>query len=162
MTGDHREVDKISGRRGAPKSAAFGTADIVGSTRPPRLRPCVREPHGRSRSRALPPPPFVKEMVKRGLLGRKAAPASSRWKGRETRREVTSSTTAHWSTARRRRSLPVPRRGEGRGGDGAGSGNVSGDDKAAKYAWTCSPTRCSTPRSGSGDRRRCGTRRQRD
>lgn len=68
------EVDRILGpAMGRPKSAAFGTADIVGIDTLLHVSDNVYRnlPDDPQRERFLPPP-FVNEMVRRGWLGRKA------------------------------------------------------------------------------------------
>src|SRR5512134_1672979 len=68
------EVDKILGpAMGRPKSAAFGTADLVGLDTLLHVSDNVYRnlPDDPARETFLPPP-FVSEMVQRGWLGRKA------------------------------------------------------------------------------------------
>ena len=133
------EVDKVLGpAMGRPKSAAFGTADLVGLDTLLHVSDNVYEnlPGDPDRERFLPPP-FVKEMAKRGLLGRKAGAGFFKMEGKgDTKRKyVLDYSTLEYRPAEKV-SFPSLDAAKGEEETGARVGKViSGDDKAAKYAW---------------------------
>src|SRR5512140_1269910 len=84
------EVDKVFGpAMGRPKSAAFGTADLVGLDTILNVSDNVYAnlKDDPDRERFLPPP-FMKEMAKRGLLGRKTGAGFFKMEGKgDTKRK---------------------------------------------------------------------------
>src|SRR5512134_454144 len=133
------EVDRILGpAMGRPKSAAFGTADIVGLDTLLHVADnvCENLPGDPDRDRFLPPP-FVKEMAKRGLLGRKSGAGFFRMegKGENRRRYVLDYNTLDYRPSEK---VSFPSLEAAKGEEDAGTRIrkvISGDDKAAKYAW---------------------------
>jgi 3-hydroxyacyl-CoA dehydrogenase len=133
------EVDRILGpAMGRPKSAAFGTADLVGLDTLLHVADNVYEnlPDDPDRDRFLPPP-FVKEMAKRGFLGRKAGAGFFRMegKGENKRKYVLDPGTLEYRPSEK---VSFPSLDAAKGEEDAGARIrkvISGDDKAAKYAW---------------------------
>ena len=78
------EVDQVLGPATArPKSAAFGTADLVGIDTLLHVSDnCYRNLPGDPDRERLLPPPFVAEMVRRGWLGRKSGGGFYRMEGK--------------------------------------------------------------------------------
>ena len=133
------EVDRILGQAmGRPKSAAFGTADLVGLDTLLHVADNVYEnlPGDPDRDRFLPPP-FVKEMAKRGLLGRKSGAGFFRMEGKgENKRKYVLDYNALEYRPSEKVSFPSLDAAKGEEDAGARIRKViSGDDKAAKYAW---------------------------
>jgi 3-hydroxyacyl-CoA dehydrogenase len=133
------EVDKVLGpAMGRPKSAAFGTADLVGIDTLLHVSDNVYRnlPDDPDRERFLPPP-FVKEMVKQGLLGRKSGAGFFKMEGKgETKRKyVLDYNTLDYRPAEKVSFASIDA-AKGEEDTGARIRKVvSGDDKAAKYAW---------------------------
>jgi 3-hydroxyacyl-CoA dehydrogenase len=133
------EVDAVLGPAlGRPKSAAFGTADIVGLDTLLHVSENVYRglPDDPARELFLPPP-FVAEMVRRGWIGRKAGAGFYRMegKGEEKRKLVLDPGTLDYRPAGKVR---FPSLDAARDVDDAGArirAVVSGDDKAARFAW---------------------------
>jgi 3-hydroxyacyl-CoA dehydrogenase len=133
------EVDKILGpAMGRPKSAAFGTADLVGLDTLLHVADNVYAnlPDDPDRDRFLPPP-FVKEMAKRGLLGRKTGAGFFKMEGKgDTKRKYVLDYNALDYRPAEKVSFPSLDAAKGEEEAGARIRKViSGDDKAAKYAW---------------------------
>ena len=133
------EVDRILGpAMGRPKSAAFGTADLVGLDTLLHVADNVYEnlPGDPDRERFLPPP-FVKEMAKRGLLGRKSGAGFFKMEGKgENKRKYVLDYNALEYRPSEKVSFPSLDAAKGEEDAGARIRKViSGDDKAAKYAW---------------------------
>ncbi len=133
------EVDRILGpAMGRPKSAAFGTADLVGIDTLLHVSDNVYEnlPDDPDRDRFLPPP-FVKEMVKKGLLGRKSGAGFFKMEGKgETKRKFVLDYNALDYRPTEKVSFASLDAAKGEEDTGARIRKVvSGDDKAAKYAW---------------------------
>ncbi|HEX9206453.1 MAG TPA: 3-hydroxyacyl-CoA dehydrogenase/enoyl-CoA hydratase family protein [Candidatus Deferrimicrobiaceae bacterium] len=133
------EVDKILGpAMGRPKSAAFGTADLVGLDTLLHVADNVygNLPGDPDRDRFLPPP-FVKEMAKRGLLGRKSGAGFFKMegKGENKRKYVLDYNSLEYRPSEK---VSFPSLDAAKGEEDAGARIrkvISGDDKAAKYAW---------------------------
>ena len=133
------EVDRILGpAMGRPKSAAFGTADLVGLDTLLHVADNVYEnlPGDPDRDRFLPPP-FVKEMARRGLLGRKSGAGFFRMegKGENKRKYVLDYASLEYRPSEK---VSFPSLDAAKGEEDAGARIrkvISGDDKAAKYAW---------------------------
>lgn len=133
------EVDKILGpAMGRPKSAAFGTADLVGLDTLLHVSDNVYAnlPDDPDRERFLPPP-FVKEMAKRGLLGRKTGAGFFKMEGKgDTKRKYVLDYNALDYRPAEKVSFPSLDAAKGEEEAGARIRKViSGGDKAAKYAW---------------------------
>jgi 3-hydroxyacyl-CoA dehydrogenase len=133
------EVDKILGpAMGRPKSAAFGTADLVGLDTLLHVSDNVYSnlTGDPDRERFLPPP-FVKEMAKRGLLGRKTGAGFFKMEGKgDTKRKYVLDYGALEYRPAGKVSFPSLDAAKDEEDTGARIGKViSGDDKAAKYAW---------------------------
>ncbi len=133
------EVDKVLGpAMGRPKSAAFGTADLVGIDTLLHVSDNVYEnlPGDPDRERFLPPP-FVKEMVRRGFLGRKSGAGFFRMEGKgDTKRKFVLDYGALDYRPAEKVSFASLDAAKGEEDAGARIRKVvSGDDKAAKYAW---------------------------
>jgi len=133
------EVDRILGpAMGRPKSAAFGTADIVGIDTLLHVSDNVYEnlPEDPDRERFLPPP-FVKEMVRKGLLGRKSGAGFFKMEGKgDAKRKFVLDYKA--LDYRPSEKVSFPSLDAAKGEDDAGQRIrkvISADDKAAKYAW---------------------------
>ncbi|MGE5247374.1 MAG: 3-hydroxyacyl-CoA dehydrogenase/enoyl-CoA hydratase family protein [Verrucomicrobiota bacterium] len=133
------QVDKVLGpAMGRPKSAAFGTADIVGIDTLLHVPDNVYEnlPDDPDRDR-FQPPPFVKEMVKKGLLGRKSGAGFFKMEGKgDTRRKFVLDYNA--LDYRPAEKVSFASLDAAKGEDDVGTRIrkvVSGDDQAAKYAW---------------------------
>ncbi len=133
------EVDKVLGpAMGRPKSAAFGTADLVGIDTLLHVSDNVYEnlPGDPDRDRFLPPP-FVKEMAARKLLGRKSGAGFFKMEGKgENKKKM----VLDYNTLEYRPSEKVsfPSIEAAKSEENAGlriRKVVSADDKAAKYAW---------------------------
>ncbi|MEW6719734.1 MAG: 3-hydroxyacyl-CoA dehydrogenase/enoyl-CoA hydratase family protein [Thermodesulfobacteriota bacterium] len=133
------EVDKVLGpAMGRPKSAAFGTADLVGIDTLLHVSDNVYEnlPDDPDRDRFLPPP-FVKEMVARKLLGRKSGAGFFKMegKGENKKKMVLDYSTLEYRPAGK---VSFPSIDAAKGEEDVGlriRKVVSADDKAAKYAW---------------------------
>jgi 3-hydroxyacyl-CoA dehydrogenase len=133
------EVDKILGPAiGRPKSAAYGTADLVGLDTLLHVSDNVYKnlPDDPARELFLPPP-FVSEMVKRGWLGRKAKSGFFKMegKGEEKKKFVLDYRTMDYRPAGK---VSYPSLDAAKGEEDVGARIrkvISGDDKAAAYAW---------------------------
>ncbi len=133
------QVDKVLGpAMGRPKSAAFGTADIVGIDTLLHVSDNVYEnlPEDPDRDR-FQPPPFVKEMVKKGLLGRKSGAGFFKMEGKgDTRRKFVLDYNALDYRPAEKVSFASLDAAKGEEDVGARIRKVvSGEDQAAKYAW---------------------------
>ncbi|MCL5965991.1 MAG: 3-hydroxyacyl-CoA dehydrogenase/enoyl-CoA hydratase family protein [Deltaproteobacteria bacterium] len=133
------EVDKVLGpATGRPKSAAYGTADLVGLDTLLHVSDNVYRnlPDDPDRERFLPPS-FVSEMVKRGWIGRKAGGGFFRMEGKgesKTKLVLDYSTLEYRPTAKV--SFPSLEAAKAVEDPGQRIGKViSGDDMAARYAW---------------------------
>lgn len=133
------EVDRILGpAMGRPKSAAFGTADLVGIDTLLHVADNVYRnlPDDPKRDTFLPPP-FVNEMVKRGWLGRKANGGFFRMEGKgDTKKKFVLDYQAVDYRPAAKVSFPSLDAAKGEEEAGARIRKViGGDDKAAAYAW---------------------------
>ena len=133
------EADKILGpAMGRPKSAAFGTADLVGIDTLLHVSDNVYAnlTDDPDRERFLPPP-FVKEMVKRGLLGRKSGAGFFKMEGKgDNKRKFVLDYKAIDYRPAEKVTFASLEAAKGEEDTGARIRKVvSGDDKAAKYAW---------------------------
>jgi 3-hydroxyacyl-CoA dehydrogenase len=133
------EVDKILGpAMGRPKSAAYGTADIVGLDTLLHVSENVYQnlPRDPARETFLPPP-FVIEMVKRGWLGRKAGSGFFKMEGKgDARKMLVLDYRAMDYRPTTKVSFPSLDAAKGEEDAGARVRKVvAGDDKAARYAW---------------------------
>ncbi len=133
------EVDKILGpAMGRPKSAAFGTADLVGIDTLLHVSDNVYRnlPDDPERERFLPPP-FVNEMVKRGWTGRKGGGGFFRMEGKGDAKKMfvlDYKALDYRPTAK----VSYPSLDAAKGEEDAAARIrkvVSGEDKAARYAW---------------------------
>jgi 3-hydroxyacyl-CoA dehydrogenase len=132
-------VDRILGpAMGRPKSAAFGTADLVGLDTLLHVSDNVYAnlPGDPDRERFLPPA-FVKEMARRGLLGRKSGAGFFKMEGKgdNKRKLVLDCTTLEYRPSEK---VSFPSLAAAKGEEDVGARIrkvVSGDDKAARYAW---------------------------
>ena len=133
------EVDKVLGpAMGRPKSAAYGTADLVGIDTLLHVSDNVYQnlPDDPARDLFLPPP-FVSEMVRRGWLGRKAKSGFFKMegKGEEKKKFVLDYKTMDYRPAGK---VSYPSLDAAKGEEDVGARIrkvISGDDKAAAYAW---------------------------
>jgi len=133
------EVDKILGpAMGRPKSAAYGTADLVGLDTLLHVSDNVYKnlPDDPAREVFLPPP-FVKEMVQRGWIGRKAKSGFFKMEGKGDAKKMF---VLDYRTMDYRPTSKVvfPSLDAAKGEeDVAGRIRkvIAGDDKAAIYAW---------------------------
>jgi 3-hydroxyacyl-CoA dehydrogenase len=133
------EVDKILGpAMGRPKSAAYGTADLVGLDTLLHVSDNVYKnlPDDPAREVFLPPP-FVKEMVQRGWIGRKAKSGFFKMEGKGDAKKMF---VLDYRTMDYRPTSKVvfPSLDAAKGEeDVAGRIRkvIAGDDKAAAYAW---------------------------
>jgi 3-hydroxyacyl-CoA dehydrogenase len=133
------EVDKILGpAMGRPKSAAYGTADLVGLDTLLHVSDNVYKnlPDDPAREYFLPPP-FVKEMVQRGWIGRKAKSGFFKMEGKGDAKKMF---VLDYRTMDYRPTSKVvfPSLDAAKGEeDVAGRIRkvIAGDDKAAAYAW---------------------------
>ena len=133
------EVDKILGpAMGRPKSAAFGTADIVGIDTLLHVSDNVHQnlPGDPQRETFLPPP-FVSEMVRRGWLGRKAKSGFFKMEGKGDAKKMF---VLDYQALDYRPTTKVsfPSLDAAKGEDDAGRRIrkvIAGGDKAAAYAW---------------------------
>jgi 3-hydroxyacyl-CoA dehydrogenase len=133
------EVDKILGpAMGRPKSAAFGTADLVGLDTLLHVSDNVYKnlPADPARETFLPPP-FVKEMVQRGWLGRKAKSGFFKMEGKgDAKKMLVLDYTAMDYRPTTRVVYPSLDAAKGEEDVAARIRKViAGDDKAAAYAW---------------------------
>ena len=133
------EVDKILGpAMGRPKSAAFGTADLVGLDTLLHVSDNVYRnlPDDPARETFLPPP-FVSEMVKRGWLGRKAKSGFFKMEGKgDAKKMLVLDYRAMDYRPASKVSFPSLDAAKGEEDEGARIRRViSGDDKASAYAW---------------------------
>jgi len=133
------EVDRILGpAAGRPKSAAFGTADLVGLDTLLHVSENVHRglPGDPDRERLLPPP-FVSEMVRRGWLGRKTGGGFYRMEGRG---EEKTKLVLDWAALEYRPAgkPDLPSVDAVKGIDDPGKrikALVGGQDRAGRYAW---------------------------
>ena len=133
------EVDKVLGpAMGRPKSAAFGTADLVGIDTLLHVSDNVYSnlPDDPQRETFLPPP-FVSEMVARGWLGRKAKGGFFKMegKGEEKKMFVLDYQALDYRPTTK---VSYPSLDAAKGEDDVGARIrkvIAGDDKAADYAW---------------------------
>jgi 3-hydroxyacyl-CoA dehydrogenase len=132
------EVDKVLGpAMGRPKSAAFGTADLVGIDTLLHVSDNVYQnlPDDPQREMFLPPP-FVNEMVGRGWLGRKAKGGFFRMEGKGEEKKMfvlDHQTLAYRPTTK----VSFPSLDAAKGEDDVEARIrkvIAGDDKAAAYA----------------------------
>ncbi|HBX43635.1 MAG TPA: 3-hydroxyacyl-CoA dehydrogenase, partial [Deltaproteobacteria bacterium] len=133
------EVDRILGpATGRPKSAAFGTADLIGIDTALHVSDNVYSnlPDDPQRETFLPPP-FVSEMVKRGWLGRKAKGGFFKMEGKgEEKKMFVLDYQALDYRPTTKVSYPSLDAAKGEDDVGARIRKVTeGDDKAAAYAW---------------------------
>jgi len=133
------EVDRILGpATGRPKSAAFGTADLVGIDTLLHVSDNVYSnlPDDPQRETFLPPP-FVSEMVKRGWLGRKAKGGFFKMEGKgEEKKMFVLDYQALDYRPTTKVSYPSLDAAKGEDDVGARIRKVAeSDDKAAAYAW---------------------------
>jgi len=133
------EVDRILGpAMGRPKSAAFGTGDLVGIDTLLHVADNVHRnlPDDPQRERFLPPP-FVTEMVKKGWLGRKAKSGFFKMEGKgETKKKFVLDYKALDYRPAAKISFPSLDAAKGEEEVGPRIRKViDGDDKAAAYAW---------------------------
>ena len=133
------EVDRILGpAMGRPKSAAFGTADLVGIDTLLHVSDNVYRnlPADPQREMFLPPP-FVSEMVDRGWLGRKAGGGFFKMEGKGDAKKklvLDYRLLDYRPTAK----VSFPSLDAAKGEEGAGERIrkvIGGDDKASAYAW---------------------------
>lgn len=133
------EVDKVLGpATGRPKSAAFGTADLVGIDTLLHVSDNVYRnlPDDPDRELLLPPA-FVNEMVKRGWIGRKAGGGFFRMEGKgdsKTKLVLDPATLEYRPAAK----VSFPSLEAAKAVEDPGKRIlkvISGDDKAARYAW---------------------------
>jgi 3-hydroxyacyl-CoA dehydrogenase len=133
------EVDRILGpAMGRPKSAAFGTADLVGIDTLLHVSDNVYRnlPDDPQRESFLPPP-FVSEMVNRGWLGRKAGGGFFKMEGKG---EAKKKFVLDYRQLDYRPTTKVgfPSLDAAKGEENAGERIrkvIGGDDKASAYAW---------------------------
>src|SRR3989337_2375637 len=133
------EVDKILGpAMGRPKSAAYGTADIVGIDTLLHVSDNVYQnlPGDPQREMFLPPP-FVNDMVRHGWLGRKAKSGFFKMEGKGDGEEMV---VLDYQALDYRPTTKVsfPSLDAAKGADDSGRRIrkvIAGDDKAAAYAW---------------------------
>lgn len=133
------EVDRILGpAMGRPKSAAFGTADLVGIDTLLHVSDNVYRnlPADPQRETFLPPP-FVNEMVKRGWLGRKAKSGFFKMEGKgdEKKMFVLDHEALDYRPTTK---VSFPSLDAAKGEEDAGGKIrkvIGGDDKASAYAW---------------------------
>ena len=133
------EVDKVLGpAMGRPKSAAFGTADLVGIDTLLHVSDNVYRnlPDDPQRKTFLPPA-FVNEMVNRGWLGRKAKSGFFKMEGKgEAKKMFVLDYQALDYRPTTKVSFPSLDAAKGEEDAGARVRKViGGDDKAAAYAW---------------------------
>jgi len=133
------EVDRILGpAMGRPKSAAFGTADLVGIDTLLHVADNVyRNLPGDPKRETFLPLPFVKEMVERGWLGRKAGGGFFKMEGKgDTKKKfVLDYATVDYRPAAKT-SFPSLDAAKGEEEVGARIRKViGGEDKASAYAW---------------------------
>ena len=133
------EADRVLGEAmGRPKSAAFGTADLVGIDTLLHVSDNVySDLPGDPQRETFRPPPFVKEMVGRGWLGRKAKGGFYRMegKGEEKKKFVLDYQTLDYRPTTK---VSYPSLDAAKGEDDVGARIrkvTEGDDKAAAYAW---------------------------
>ena len=133
------EVDKILGpAMGRPKSAAFGTADLVGIDTLLHVSDNVyRNLPGDPQREMFLPPPFVSEMVKRGWLGRKAKSGFFKMegKGEEKKMFVLDHEALDYRPTTK---VSFPSLDAAKGEEDVGGRIrkvIGGDDKASAYAW---------------------------
>src|SRR5512145_632758 len=132
-------VDQILGKAmGRPKSAAFGTADLVGLDTLLHVSDNVYRnlPHDPARETFLPPP-FVADMVRRGWLGRKAKSGFYKMEGKgdNKRKFVLDYNAIDYRPAEKVAFASLE---AAKGEEDAGARIrkvISGDDNASKYAW---------------------------
>ncbi len=133
------EVDRILGpAMGRPKSAAFGTADLVGIDTLLHVSDNVYRnlPDDPQRESFLPPP-FVGEMVNRGWLGRKAGGGFFKMEGKgEAKKKFV--LDYRQLDYRPTTKVSFPSLDAAKGEENAGERIrkvIGGDDKASAYAW---------------------------
>jgi 3-hydroxyacyl-CoA dehydrogenase len=133
------EVDKVLGpAMGRPKSAAFGTADLVGIDTLLHVSDNVyRNLPGDPQRETFLPPPFVNEMVKRGWLGRKAKSGFFKMegKGEEKKMFVLDHEALDYRPTTK---VSFPSLDAAKGEEDVGGRIrkvIGGDDKASAYAW---------------------------
>lgn len=132
-------VDKILGpATGRPKSAVFGTADLVGVDLLLRVADHCHEslPDDPAR-RFFDAPPFLREMVSRGLLGRKSGGGFFRLEGKGEKKQklVIDPKSLEYRIPAK---VEFPSLSAAKNEDDVGSrikAVISGDDAAARFAW---------------------------
>ncbi|GAB4370834.1 MAG: 3-hydroxyacyl-CoA dehydrogenase/enoyl-CoA hydratase family protein [Deltaproteobacteria bacterium] len=133
------EVDRILGpAMGRPKSAAFGTADLVGIDTLLHVADNVyRNLPDDPKREIFRPPPFVQEMVKRGWLGRKAGGGFYKMEGKgETKKKFVLDYAAVDYRPAAKVSFPSLDAAKGEEEPGSRIRKViGGEDKASAYAW---------------------------
>ncbi len=133
------EADQVLGpATGRPKSAAFGTADLVGIDTLLHVSDnCYRNLPGDPDRERLLPPPFVAEMVRRGWLGRKSGGGFYRMEGKgESKKKFVLDPAAMDYRPAAKVSFPSLDAAKGEEDPGARIRKViEGEDKAARYAW---------------------------
>jgi 3-hydroxyacyl-CoA dehydrogenase len=133
------EVDRILGpAMGRPKSAAFGTADLVGIDTLLHVSDNVyRNLPADPRRETFLPPPFVSEMVGRGWLGRKAGGGFFKMEGKgDAKKKFV--LDYRLLDYRPTTKVSFPSLDAAKGEEDAGERIrkvIGGDDKASAYAW---------------------------
>ena len=133
------EVDAILGKAmGRPKSAAFGTADLVGLDTLLHVSENVyRNLPGDPARETFLPPPFVADMVRRGWLGRKAKSGFFKMEGKGDAKKMLV-LDYHVMDYRPMSKVGFPSLDAAKGEEDAGDRIrklLAGNDKAAAYAW---------------------------
>lgn len=133
------EADRILGpAMGRPKSAAFGTADLVGIDTLLHVSDNVyRNLPDDPKREVFLPPPFVQEMVRRGWLGRKADSGFFKMEGKgDTKKKFVLDYRAVDYRPAAKVGFPSLDAAKGEEDVGARIRKlIGGDDKAAAYAW---------------------------
>jgi 3-hydroxyacyl-CoA dehydrogenase len=132
-------VDKILGpATGRPKSAVFGTADLVGVDTLLRVADhCHYSLPDDPARKLFAAPPFLREMVSRGMLGRKSGGGFFRLEGKGGKKQklVLDPGTLDYRIPEK---VEYPSLSAAKNEDDVGArirGVISGDDAAAKFAW---------------------------
>jgi 3-hydroxyacyl-CoA dehydrogenase len=132
-------VDKILGpATGRPKSAVFGTADLVGIDTLLRVADhCHASLPDDPARRLFEAPPFLREMVSRGLLGRKSGGGFFRMegKGEKKRKLVIDPASLEYRVPGK---VDYPSLSAAKGEDDPAERIrrvLAGDDEASRFAW---------------------------